>query len=577
MSSPAYLHYWTPHRTSTDHTRPEFVTTSSPRFPTTHKETLVPAGIARQSATARRRPPHRRPVAAAALSAALLLGACSTPGSGDDAPTSQGASASADLEQYRSQFLEFGSCEGYGTTALTNELFTAVDRAECAHLTVPIDYDTPGGDTAQIAVTRLPARGEPLGSLIVNPGGPGGPGAVQAIIAAGGLAETDIVDRFDIVGFDPRGVGASTPTIDCLTDEQADTAGMVFPLAASEGSWTSEDTETLARQCIDRTGSETLLAHAGSRDVARDMDILRTVLGDEKLTFMGQSYGTRLGAVYAEMFPDRVRAMVLDGAQDPLPGTAERRLTQYAGFQRAFDLMAESCAQRSDCVLGTEPARAVETFHSIMRPLIDTPIVTDSGRPVTYNIAVGAVIAGLYQQASWPQVFAGIAEAQHGRGEILLGLNDTFAERGADGVWSNYLEANFAINCIDEQRRTPEQEEDLRAAIYATAPFMDPGRGPSGARDGCESWPGETDLTYPYATDIEGLPSTLTISITGDPSTPYQSGVSLAETLGGSLLTVEGEQHTIAMSGTSDCVNAIVTDYLIDLAAPDTDATCTLR
>lgn len=150
------------------------------------------------------------------------------------------------------------------------------------------------------------------------------------------------------------------------------------------------------------------------------MDILRSVLGDARLTHLGQSYGTRLGAVYAEMFPDRVRAMVLDGALDPALGTTERRLTQYAGFQRAFDLMAASCAQSPACALGTDPAESTARFHTIMRPLIDTAIVTDSGRPVTYNIAVGAVFAALYQEASWPQVLAGITEVEQGRGEILL-------------------------------------------------------------------------------------------------------------------------------------------------------------
>lgn len=338
---------------------------------------------------------------------------------------------------------------GYGT-ALADQIFAVIDRTECARLTAPLDYGDPNGDTAQLAVTRLPARGEAIRSLNVDPGGPRGSGALQAVAAAEGLKGTDIVDSFDVVGFDSRGVGASTPAIDCLSDEQSDQDGIVFPMAANRRDWTADDTETLVDQCISRTGSEALLANVGTRNVARDMDILRSVPGDARLTYLGRSYGTRLGAVYAEMFPDRVRAMVLDGALDPALGTTERRLTQYAGFQRAFDLMAASCAQSPACVLGTDPAESTARFHTIMRPLIDAAIVTDSGRPVTYNIAVGAVIAALYQEASWPQVLAGITEVEQGRGEILPALNDMFAERGADGVWSNYLEANFAINCIDE-------------------------------------------------------------------------------------------------------------------------------
>lgn len=138
-----------------------------------------------------------------------------------------------------------------------------------------------------------------------------------------------------------------------------------------------------------------------------------------------------------------------------------------------------------------------------------------------YNTAIGAVIGGLYQSTTWPAVQAGIAELTQGKGDTLLALSDGFAERGSDGVWSNYLEANVIINCMDEQRRTPKQEEQLRAKIWAEAPFLDPGESVEGARDGCEAMPGNTELSYPYAQDITDLPDTLTISITGDPTTPY--------------------------------------------------------
>ncbi|WP_280232992.1 alpha/beta fold hydrolase [Nocardia cyriacigeorgica] len=515
---------------------------------------------------------HKLPalLTATLVPAALLLPACTTP------PASDISTTAADLDRFYDQELQFESCDGYAITELQETTFNAVTRAECARLTVPIDYDHPDDGTTQLAVTRMAARGDTKGSVVVNSGGPGGSGQLQAVIASAGFKDTPITEQYDIVGIDPRGVSASSPAIDCISDEQTDDTGFVFPAGVVQGSWTAADTQEIAEECTRRTGSEQFIAEVGTPNVARDMDILRAALGDEKLTYIGQSYGTRLGAVYAEMFPSNVRALVLDGAQDPTLETAQRKVTQYAGFQRSFDLMADSCTREPDCVLGQDRDQALRRFQEIVRPLIDTPASTVSGRPVDFNTAIGAVIGGLYQSTTWPDVQAGIAELTQGKGDTLLALSDGFAERGSDGVWSNYLEANVVINCMDEQRRTPEQEERLRAKIWEEAPFLDPGESIEGARDGCEAMPGDTELTYPYAQDISGLPETLTISITGDPTTPYAGGVALAESLGGALLTVEGEQHTIAMSGASICVNDVVSAYIIDLEIPDEGAACTL-
>lgn len=515
---------------------------------------------------------HKLPalLAAALIPAALLLASC-TMGPAPD--TSQSAT---DLSRFYDQKLRFGSCEDFAVTELQEKTFAAVTRAECARLTVPIDYDHPDDGTTELAVTRMAASGDAQGAVVVNSGGPGGSGQLQAIIAANGLKNTPITEQYDIVGVDPRGVSASSPAIDCISDEQTDRTGLVFPAGVVQGSWTAADTRKIADECIKRTGSEQFLAEVGTPNVARDMDILRAVLGDEKLTYIGQSYGTRLGAVYAEMFPSKVRALVLDGAQDPTLQSAERKVTQYAGFQRSFDLMADACTRQPDCVLGQDRGQALQRFHDIVRPLIDTPATTSSGRHMDYNTAIGAVIGGLYQSTTWPAVQAGIAELTQGKGDTLLVLSDGFAERGSDGVWSNYLEANVIINCMDEQRRTPKQEEQLRAKIWAEAPFLDPGESVEGARDGCEAMPGNTELSYPYAQNITDLADTLTISITGDPTTPYGGGVTLANTLNGALLTVKGEQHTVAMGGTSACVNDIVSDYIVDLKTPVEGATCIL-
>ena len=507
----------------------------------------------------------------------LLLTACS-PVSAEPDPISFGEPQDEreDLRRFYDQQLAWGVCGDYVRSGVDEQVFALDERTECARLEVPLDYDAPGAETASVAVLRVPATGERIGSLVTNPGGPGGPGLAQGAVTSFAWQGTPMTDRFDIIGMDPRGVGATEPRVECFSDAEFDAGQAITTLLGQAGSWTDADTQDLAQRCTEGAGGAQALAAVGSRDVARDLDVLRAVLGDERLTFVGQSYGTRLGTLYAEMFPDKVRAMVLDGAADPDLGSAERKVTQFQGFQRSLDELARSCAAAPDCVLGTDPDRVTQRFRDIVEPLLDAPVPAGPGRSLDYNLAVGAVLAGLYDQASWPQLLLGLAEVEAGRGETLLGIYDGFSGRDAAGVWSNYLEANLAISCIDEQRRTPEEETALRRELIEIAPLLDTGPGSAdGARDACEAWPAEPKLSYPYAQDIsEDLAETLTISITGDPASPYDAGVSLAERLHGSLLTVDGERHTIAMSGQSECVNRVVADYLVDLVTPPAGARC---
>ncbi len=305
--------------------------------------------------------------------------------------------------------------------------------------------------------------------------------------------------------------------------------------------------------------------------------MLRAVLGDDKLSYLGASYGTRLGAVYAEMFPENVRALVLDGPMDPYAGTMERREQQFTGLQRSFELMGASCTEVPDCPLGSDPEAVTERFQEIVQPLIDEPVPAGDGRVLSFSDAIDGVVAGLYSEASWPTIIEGIREVQNGRGDALIGLHDAYYQRYADGTYSNALEATEVINCLDEERHTPEQESQLMRTIIATAPFTDPGRPLDDTRNMCEAWPVEPTLGYPYATDIEGLPDTLTVAVTGDPVTPYEEGTRLAEALEGSLLTVEGEQHGAALLAGNACVDDTVADYLVNLTSPPADARCTLE
>lgn len=482
---------------------------------------------------------------------------------------------SPDLSRFYEQDLGWGPCADYATTPTERQLYTQVSRAQCARMTVPLDYSDPEGDTASIAVIRIGARGESLGPLITNPGGPGGSGLMGAVVASGGLAESRITERFDLVGFDPRGVGASMPAIECFTDAERDT----IPALGSQGTttpFTGDDARALVDRCSARSGGPEVLTHVGTRDSARDMDVLRETLGQESTNFLGQSYGTRLGAVYAEQFPDRVRAMILDGAVDSGMGTFERRVGAYAGFQAAFDSMAAQCAQQSDCPLGADPDRATEVFSDLVRPLVSNPVPA-LGAELTFDSAVSGVIAGLYTPAAWPRIIGGLNEIGTGRGDTLLQLSYDFSLRDPSGAWSNQNEANYAINCMDEERLSPAESGRLRAETFRQAPFMDPGVDVThDVHDGCESWPAEPTLGYPYAHDIEGLPATMVVAMTEDPTTPYPGAETFADDFGSALLTVRGSGHTVVMAGTNTCVDEIAADYLIDLTVPEPGATCEL-
>lgn len=504
-----------------------------------------------------------RLLTAATLPLLVVLTACAQPAAPPQAPPDE-------LARFHDQDLVFGPCADYATTALDEQVFAIDPRFECARLEVPLDHAEPDGGTAQIALLRVPARGEKIGSLLLNSGGPGGAGMVFAAGVSRTLATSPITERFDLVGFDPRGVGASIPTLDCYTPEELAGGAVQNEFIVSAGAWTGADTAALVEQCAQRSGGAAALASSGTRDVVRDMDVLREVLGDPQLSFLGQSYGTRMGSLYAQEFPQNVRALVLDGAIDPDLATADRRLSQFAGFQRSFDVFAADCATRPDCPLGTDPAGATRAFQEIVRPLVAAPVPGPDGRQLTFDEAVGGVLSALYSQENWPRLTAALAEVRSGRGDDLLRIGDEFAGEG------NYGEATYAIGCMDEERLTPDQAVDLRARIYAATPILDAGLGTAGARDGCESWPAPPQLTYPFPDDVDGLPPTLTISITGDPSTPYDAGVRLADALGGSVLTVEGEQHTILSLGTSACVNDVAAAYLVDLVVPPADARCAL-
>ena len=467
-------------------------------------------------------------------------------------------------------------------------------KFDCTYLEVPLDYSKPAGKTARVAVLRSKAS-QPdrrIGSLVLNPGGPGGAGTSLAAGLANRVRNTPIGERFDLVGFDPRGIGASEPLIKCRTgherdddrlyrdtdnppaDDAAVAAGQ--PDRVRDAHFEEEAKQDVAK-CVERSGAD-LLANVGTRDVARDMDVLRSALGDAKLTYLGYSYGTRLGYTYAEAFPHNVRALVLDGALDPDQDPVEESVAQSAAFQRAFEVWAAWCAGQPNCPLGAaaaDPKAATDAYRALVLPLRKNPVALEDGRKLAYGDVQTAVIHAMYSKELWSPLRQGLEELVGGKGEMLMRLADSYYERSADGSYSSLHDALQAVRCVDDKPITDPAvllEQSKRA--MAAAPFGDDGEGPSAARDDCAFWP-VPPTSAAHQPNVAGLPQVVVVSTTGDPATPYQAGVELAKALNARLISVQGNQHGASLTG-NHCVDDAVSRYLTELQVPPDGIRCTL-
>jgi pimeloyl-ACP methyl ester carboxylesterase len=484
------------------------------------------------------------------------------------------AVAGPDIDRYLEQRLDWGPCTGFARTDADREVF-ADPRYDCAHLVAPLDYGTPALGEVRIALLRQRALDPQarIGTLFVDPGGPGGSGVAFLPALAGLLGDGEVAQRFDLVGFDPRGVGVSEPAIDCSTTEEVDAERADLDVDTSpEGvARTEAEHRDFAQRCADRVGTD-VLANVGTRDVARDLRVAREVVGDAQLTYLGYSYGSAIGAEYAEQFPDDVRALLLDGAVDPALGPVESRTTQARGFQRAFDSFAASCAEEGDCPLGEDPSAGAQ---ALLRPLIERPVPTSDGdRVLGHTDAVTGLVQALYAESLWPPLRDGLRQLADGDGSILLRLADLYHDRAPDGSYSNLLEAFPAISCMDGDRLTDRVvAREISAATLELAPFLDAGRGPSDALELCSFWP-VPPTSEPGPVEAPGLPTVLVVSSTGDPATPYEDGVALAEQMRARLLTVRNDGHTIALQGANACADAVATRYLVDLELPPPGARC---
>ncbi|MEV0681108.1 alpha/beta hydrolase [Actinosynnema sp. NPDC050436] len=481
-------------------------------------------------------------------------------------------SVPAGLERFYGQQLAWEDCADYATTGTTRSQYKNKKDIECARLEVPLDYAKPQDRTIRIGLLRRPATGDRIGSLLINPGGPGASGMSAAAGLSAQVAKSSLGERFDLVGFDPRGIGSSQPQVRCLSDDERDTDRLDVDIDTSPAgiAQTEAENKAYAEKCAATTGAD-VLANVGTRDVVRDLDVMRSALGDEKLTYLGYSYGTHIGAGYAAAFPANVRALVLDGAVDPTQNQVESLIAQAAGFQKAFDAFSAWCAKRQDCALGRDAAGASRAFRDLTLPLAQRPVDVGS-RKLSYNDAITGAVQAMYSEELWGPLNAGLAELKNDSGEVLMQLADAYYDRDRDGKYGTITDAFTAVKCVDEPRVTDRAVIDDVARRYkAAAPFLDDGNPPAGALDSCAFWP--VPPTAQETKAVAGLPPTLVISTTGDPATPYQAGVNLAKELGGGLLTYEGNQHTVYLQG-NECVDPIGDDYLIDLKLPATGKTC---
>lgn len=508
-------------------------------------------------------------VVGALLVVALVVAGCSQttkhqstvdPTGGPAATSSPDASGapSDDLERFYSQQLEWSDC----------------DEGECATATVPVDYADPAGETTSIALARSRASGDRIGSLLLNPGGPGGSG-FDFLESALETVSGDVQERYDLVGFDPRGVQHSEPAIACYDGPDMDELVAFDPdYSTPQGVQAAIDRfADFSQACLERTGP--LLGHVDTISAARDLDVLRAALGDSELHYLGYSYGTQLGATYAALFPQNVGRLVLDGAIDPTLSPDQAALEQAVGFENALRAYVTDCQAGRSCPLTGSVDDGLKQVRRLLDRARSAPLATgDDDRPLTQALAFSGIAVTLYSERYWNYLTSGLRAAiQDDDGSILLALADAYYDRDEDGTYAaNQTEAFWSIGCADGR---PTSDPDEMAAeaerIVAAAPTVGSVFSYGGVL--CAQWAvpevgGLDDYSAAGAAPI------LVIGTTNDPATPYEQAQALARILdSGVLLTYEGEGHT-AYGRSNDCVTENVDAYLLDGEVPAEGTRC---
>ncbi|HUS42149.1 MAG TPA: alpha/beta hydrolase [Ilumatobacteraceae bacterium] len=443
------------------------------------------------------------------------------------------------------------------------------DRVDEGTITVPLDYADPQGDTIDLYLARHRATADPsAGPLLANRGGPGADGATLGLAATSWFGD-DITDNFDVIGWDPRGVGQSEGAVDCIDDVDYDayfSAPDITPDDDAERAELVQLAEEYAQACIDRVD---ILEFVGTNNSARDIDAIRQALGVDQVSYFGFSYGSELGGVWATLFPTTVRAAVFDGSTDPNSGPLQSTMQQGVGFEASLTAFLAQCSSDSQCPFHND-GDAEGAFDRLMGSLDESPLPSVGDRvAVNRSVAVLAVAQAMYSERFWPALERALEDAAAGDGAALLQLHDAYYRRKPDGTYDNLIEALQAILCADDEERPTVEEADANAAeVLAVAPRIFPYTTGSYS---CTFFPPALDPRV----DITGAGAgpIVVIGTTGDPATPLDSSRAMADTLeDGRLVVVEANEHT-GYRG-DDCVRDIVHEYLLTLVAPDDGTIC---
>ena len=502
------------------------------------------------------------------------------------APTKTATASSApidvqggDIQAYYNQGITWGKCAQGTFDSYRGVNSSDPNEYQCAFLKAPLDWDNPDGDqiTLALAIHRSGAKDAP--ALFINPGGPGGP-VVSALpyYSAQGLGES-VVKAYDIVALDPRGVGDSTPVF-CMTDEEKDkynagseTEGADADSPQSAIAEVQEDSREFAQGCRDHSGA--IFEHIDTVSAARDFDMVRSILGQDKLNLLGYSYGTFLGATYAGLYPAQVGRFVLDGALDPSLSVDEVSSMQMRGLDASLQQWITDCATQASCPMGRTKDEGIANVRSFLESLEASPLPTnDPDRPLTEGLAVTAMIGAMYNTQWWPELTNAYSDAtRRNDGTAMLEIADLMNSRNPDGTYAdNSTDAINAINNLDYKPAGTDAEWIARAdALKSELSILDRYVGYPSA--GLSAWPTEHAERAPiHAT---GAAPILVIGTTHDPATPYPMAEALASQLdSGVLITVEGWNHTAYRRGANQCVTRAVEDYFVKGIVPTDGLMC---
>ncbi|MEW2459753.1 alpha/beta hydrolase [Microbacterium sp. K41] len=496
-------------------------------------------------------------VASVALSGCLyaMIPEQSARPAGEKEPDTEGVAA--DLLPYYSQKLDWTEC-GTGF--------------ECTDVTAPLDWENPGSGEIQLAVVRHRAEGTAVGSLLTNPGGPGASGVDLVLSSLGYAVGPALVENYDVIGFDPRGVGGST-AVTCYDDAQMDDYLYGIP-EAQRGSaeWEQEllDGHRAFAEACD-ANSDGILPYITTVNAARDMDLIRAVLGDKQLNYLGYSYGTFLGATYAQLYPEKAGRLVLDGAIDPSVPGLEVGATQALGFESALRAYMQNCLDSGNCPFSGSVDEAMADLGALLASADRTPLENGDGRLMGADALMTAIIAALYSQDSWDYLTQALEEALQGDPTTAFVLADFYNGRENGTYIDNSSEAFRAYNCMDYPvEDDPAAEAAITAKIAEGAPTIAPyWTGP----DPCEVWPYPPTGTRGEIA-AEGAGPIVVVGTTNDPATPYEWSESLADQLEeGVLITRVGEGHTGYNKGNT-CVDEAVEGFLLDDVVPEDGLRC---